>query len=310
MHGFRALVLLVLAAGLVSLPAIAPAAKKNQKAVKVPTAAECAPLPSATGEPPWEPGERLAYDIDFLGANAGKLVLTALPSVGTGSSREYPLRAIAASNSFVASVKRFRGRSTSYVRSRDLHPRRYREDSNEDGLIRSADVVFGKKTDGAKVETEWTKGKQRGKKTQRYMNEVFDPIAAAYYLRSIPLAAGQPLCFDAYGFLNVWRVSGSVKGIETVNVPAGTYQAYHFAGTAVRIDRPTSHREVHLWIGADEAKLPLAGMMSMNAGPIRAQLTSVGTAAGDESEEGLLGAARKGDTTNAAKPAATSGAQP
>lgn len=313
MHVDRVVLSLLLAVGLAAPPAIASAAKKGVKAAKVPMAAECAPLPAIAGEPPWQPGERLAFDIDFLGANAGKLVLTALPAVGTGTSKEYPLRAIAASNSFVSSVKRFRGRSTSYVRSRDLHPRRYREDTNEDGLIRSADVVFGKKADGAKVITEWTKGKQKGQRTQRYLNDVFDPMAAAYYLRALEFTPGQPVCFDAYGLRSLWRVSGTVKGVETVTVPAGTFQAHHFAGTAVRIDRPTRHREVHLWIANDGAKLPLAGMMSMDAGPIRAQLTSVGAASGEESEESLLRASRvakKGETADAATPITTGEERP
>jgi hypothetical protein len=280
---------LLLAAALSLPPVAAGAARpKNAEPVHVPTAAECAPLPSATAEPPWKPAERLAYDIDFLGANAGKLALVALPSVGTGTSKEYPLRALGASNSFVSQVKRFRGRSTSYVRSRDLHPRRYSEDSNEDGLVRSADVVFGRSAEGSPVSVDWTIGKQRGKRVQRYAHDAFDPVAATYYLRSIDLAPGQALCFDAYGLRYLWRVSGTVKGLETVTVPAGTYQAYHFAGTAVRIDNPRRHREVHLWIAKDGARLPLAGMMVMDSGPIRAQLTAVSAAEGEESADGLL----------------------
>lgn len=289
MNAARNALSLLLAAGL-SLPPVAAgaASRKAGSPIDYPTAAECAPLPAVTGELPWKPGERLAYDIDFLGANAGKLALVALPPVGTGSSKEYPLRALGASNSFVSQVTKFRGRSTSYVRSRDLHPRRYREDSNEDGLIRAADVVFGKRADGAKVTVDWKAGKQQGKRTQRYANDAFDPVAATYYLRAMPLAAGQAVCFDAYGLRYLWRVFGTVKGVETVTVPAGTFQAYHFAGTAVRLDNSRRHREIHLWISTDAARLPLAGMMTMDAGPVRAQLTSVGAAAGEESAEGLL----------------------
>ncbi len=290
MHVGRTVLSLLLVAGLALPPAAAGAAKRKAPApARLPTAAECPALPAA-GEIPWEPGEKLAYDIDVLGAYAGEMALVALPPVGTGTSREYPLRALAASNSFVSSMKRFRGRSTTYVRSRDLHPRRYREDSNEAGLVRSADVVFGKKAEGAKVTVDWTKGKEKGKRVARYANDVFDPVAAAYYLRAIDVAPGQPFCFDAYGLRRLWRVHGTVKGPETVTVPAGTFQAYHFAGTAVRIDNPRRHREVHVWIGADGQRLPLAAMVTLDVGPVRAQLTHVDTSAGSETEESLLAA--------------------
>lgn len=303
MHIGRIALSLLLAAGLALPPVSAEAAarKKRTKPIHVPTAAECTPLPAVTGAPPWQPGERLAYDIDMMGALAGKLALTALPPVGTGRSMEYPLRALAASNSFVSQIKRFRGRATSYVRSRDLHPRRYREDSNEDGLLRSADVVFGKKAEGAKVTVDWTRAKRKGKRTQKYAHDAFDPVAATYYLRALELAPGQALCFDSYGLRYLWRVFGTVKGVETVTVPAGTFQAYHFAGTAVRIDNPRRHREIHAWIGVDGAKLPLAGMMTMDAGPVRAQLTAVDSAAGEESEESLLTGPRNAARSGAGK---------
>jgi hypothetical protein len=290
MHVGRIALSLLLATSLLAPPAAAGAAKRREppKPVPVPTAEQCKPLPAASPELPWSPGEKLAYDIDLLGAYAGKLSLVALPSVGTGTSKEYPLRALAATNSFVSQMKRFRGRATSYVRSRDLHPRRYREDTNEGGLVRTADVVFGKRDADRKVTVEWTKAKQKGKRTQKYANDAFDPVAAAYYLRAIDLAPGQSLCFDAYGLRYLWRVSGSVQGVETVTVPAGTFQAYHFTGTAVRIDNPRRHREVHLWIQADGAKLPLAGMLTMSFGPVRAQLVAVGTSTGAESEDTLL----------------------
>jgi hypothetical protein len=305
MHVGRIALCLLLAASLLAPPVAAGATKRRAapQAVPVPTAAQCQ-LPVAPAELPWVPGEKLAYDIDVMGAYAGKLSLVALPPVGTGTSKEYPLRALAATNSFVSQMKRFRGRATSYVRSRDLHPRSYREDTNEGGLIRTADVVFGRRDGDRKVTVNWTRAKQKGKRTQKYGNDAFDPVAAAYYLRALNLAPGQSLCFDAYGLRYLWRVSGTVKGLETVTVPAGTFQAHHFVGTAVRIDNPRRHREIHLWLQADGTRLPLAGMVTMSFGPVRAQLVAVGTSTGAESEDSLLAPEPKAAQASPGQPAA------
>lgn len=284
-------VVIGLVAGTIALPPTGALAKKpsyiSGEAIEIPTGAACPALPAPAYGTPWAPGERLAYDLDVMGAQAGKLALVALPPVGTGKNAELPFRALAASNSFFSKIRRVRGRSTSYVRASDMHPRRYREDSNEGGVIKSADVVFKRKNEGRLVTVQFQRNKAKGKANLRYLNEAFDPLSAMYYLRTIELKDGMPICFDAYSLRKLWRVSGKVKGIETVRVPAGTFQAWHIEGVAVRTDNPKSHREVHLWISNDEKRLPLAALGVIDLGPVRAQLTHVGTGTAEESEENL-----------------------
>jgi len=216
-----------------------------------------------------------------LGANAGELALVALPSVGSGTSRELQLRALARSNSFFSKIRKVRGKATSYLRGRDLHPRSYREDTFEGADTRSADVAF--KSDTRTVNIGWTRNKVKGRTRLRYASDAFDPISAFYYLRTLQLAKGQAICFDAYALRKVWRVTGVVKGVETIRVPAGVFQAYHLEGMAIRVDNPRSQREVHFWISADQKRLPLASMSVFDLGPVRAQLTSTSdSAAGTE----------------------------
>lgn len=300
---FRPLLAALLAAVLalppVALAAPTKSARKNWTIgapVPIPDASNCAPLPPA-GEVPWKTGERLSYDIDVLGANAGKLVLLALPSVGKGKGADLQLRSLAASNSFFSKIRRVRGRSTSYVRARDLHPRRYEESTTEGKVKKGATIIFKKKSEGATVRVDWMRNKIKGKRNLRYLNEAFDPVSAAYYLRAIELKAGMPLCFDAYSIRSMWRTSGVVKGLETVTVPAGTFQAWHIEGRSVRTDNARSHREVHIWISADAQRLPLAALGVIDLGPVRAQLTRIDVSKGDDSEDKLANEAVVGKGT-------------
>lgn len=246
---------------------------------------KCTPLPAA-GEAPWQPGERLAYDIDVMGAHAGKLALHAFPPLGSGNSLEHPLQALAASNSFFSKIRHVRGRSSSYVRGRDMHPRRYSEETSEGGVQRSAEVVFQRRDQGGgTVTVDWVRNERKGKERFSFGANAFDSLSAAYYLRSMPLEAGQSLCFDVYAIRKLWRVTGTVKGIETVRVPAGVFQAYHLEGKAVRMDKPSAERELHIWISADEKRLPLAALGVMDLGPVRAQLARIGGAVDEALEE-------------------------
>jgi len=265
-----------------ALPAPARAAKSaavSKEKLAAFRSAPCEALPAPAFPEPWAPGERLTFEIDVMGASAGSLVMMALPPVGKGTSRELPFRALAASNSFFSKVRRVRGRSTSYVRSKDMHPRRYEEESNEDGVFKSANVVFQRPSEGAVVKVDWTRDRNKGRSNLRYANEAFDPVSAAYYLRTLRFEEGQTLCFDSYGIRKLWRVQGRVVGREDVRVPAGSFKAWHLEGVAVRTDDPRSAREIHIWISDDERRLPLASLGVLDLGAVRAQLTKIGKGA-------------------------------
>ncbi len=282
-----------LIAGCLALPpvtAVAAPRPTGHPAKKVPGRDVCPPLPTSVGENlPWQPGERLSFDIDVVGARAGKLSLVALPPVGKGKSAELPFRALAASNSFFSKIRKVRGRSTSYVRARDMHPRRYEENSKEGKLTKSAVVVFERPSEGGKIRIDYKRNNARRKSSHAYLNEAFDPVSAIYYLRTLDYRQGMSVCFDAYSIRKLWRVTGKVKGLETVKVPAGVFEAWHLEGEAVRTDNPAARREVHVWISNDERRLPVASLGVIDLGAVRAQLTHVdqGGTAG-ESEESLI----------------------
>lgn len=259
--------------------AAVPPAKLQQVRAKA-----CHPMPAST-KVPWETGERLSFELDVMGASAGSLALMALPPVGTGTSKEYVLRALAASNSFFSKVRRVRGRSTAFVRAGDLHPRRYEEHTDEGGVSKAATVIFQRPDEGRRIVVDWSRDQKKGSQRHRYANEAFDPVSAAYYLRAIDLKEGQELCFDSYGIRKLWRVKGKVVGKEEVRVPAGTFQAWHLEGVAIRTDDPRSAREIHIWISADERRLPVAALGVIDLGAVRAQLTHIGegVAPSDES---------------------------
>jgi len=59
-----------------------------------------------------------------------------------------------------------------------------------------------------------------------------------------------------------------------VSLPLGEFNAWHLSGTAVRLDKPSMTREVHVWISDDERRLPLAALGTIDLGAVRATLSS------------------------------------
>ena len=95
---------------------------------------------------------------------------------------------------------------------------------------------------------------------------------AVYLARQLPMKEGQQLCVDIYGIRKIWRLYGTFVKKERVNVPLGEFDAWHFAGAAVRLDNASQRRDVHVWISADERRLPLAALGTIDIGAVRATL--------------------------------------
>jgi len=273
-----------LAIGTLLLPLGASAAAPSGDAPVLPA---CEPLPPSVARP-WSDTERLHYDVDVMGALAGKLVLLAHPPRDVLGSRHVVVRAMAASNSFFSKIRAIRGRASSTLDADTFRPIRYQEETQEGPHERSAVVRFEKEKGLRVVAVDYKRDGRAGKKRFPHPHEAFDPLSAFYALRTMDLAEGQEICFDAYGIRHHWRVSGTVKAVETVKVPAGVFQAYRLEGRAYRVDDPRRSREIHVWISADEKRLPLAALSVIDLGPVRAQLRQIDGAIDEELEDVVL----------------------
>lgn len=236
--------------------------------LKIPTDAECQALAAPMKPMSFGPGETLEFELDAMGATAGRLQLKVLP-VKDG---KLPVEATAQTNTFFSKVRKVNGVGTSYLNPKTLRPIRYVEESVENEIARSADVTFDKnnKTADLKYKIARTVGSDK----LRYTNEALDVTGAIYLLRQIPLKKDGAICFDAYGIRKMWRVFGKVEGKEHISSKVGEFDAWHISGHAVRRDNPAIRREIHMWISDDSKRLPLLAIGAIDLGAVRATLVS------------------------------------
>lgn len=257
--------LLLVFASTVALAQAPAAARPPPK--PIPGDAECTPLPLQKGALAFEPGERLEFTLDAMGAEAGKMTLRVLrPKKG-----QLPVEVSAETNTFFSKVRKVKGEGTSYLNPKTLRPTRYYEDATENDVRRTADVTFSPAT--KQVLAAYTVKGRASKKTFRAANGAYDVAGAIYALRQLPFKEGMKVCFDAYGIRRLWRVFGKVEAREQVTSPLGVFHAWHLVGEAVRIDAPQVRREIHVWITDDERRLPLAAVGVIDLGAVRATLT-------------------------------------
>lgn len=245
-----------------SKPAPAPAANN--------TLPECTrTLPALRLPLSFGPGEHLEYDLDAMGAVAGKMTF----SVQKQKEGLLPIQAEVQTNTFFSKVRRVKATAISHLHPRTLRPSRYREDAVENEVQRKVSVDFdhGKRS----LKAEWMINGQPSLREFTYDKDGLELAGAIYLLRQLPFKEGLPVCFDVYGVRRMWRVVGTVQKREHVSLPLGEFDAWYLQAESVRIDRPSVRRDLHVWISDDAQRLPLAALGTLDVGVVRATLTAV-----------------------------------
>ncbi|MFL5320901.1 MAG: DUF3108 domain-containing protein [Myxococcaceae bacterium] len=248
--------------------------------LKIPSDAECMALAAPKTPLSFGPGEVLEYDLDAMGATAGKLTLTVLHE----KDGALPVEAHAQTNTFFSKVRRVNGTATSYLNPKTLRPVRYTEDTVENEVAKYADVAFQQKARSAAL--SYKVADRAGSENFRYANDGLDVAGAIYLLRQIPLKQDAGICFDAYGIRKMWRVFGKVEGKEHISSKVGEFDAWHLSGVAVRRDMPSMRRDIHIWISDDGKRLPLVAVGAIDLGAVRATLVSYSRPDGSKKAEG------------------------
>jgi Protein of unknown function (DUF3108) len=242
---------------------MAPPATPAQPVPACPSA-----LPALRTPIAFMPGEQLEFDLDAMGAQAGKMTM----KVNRPDNGALPVQIEAQTNTFFSKVRRVKGVGTSYLHPRTLRPSRYTEDTTENEVHRTVDVAFGPKDRSVKV--QYVIGQRSGHFDYTYDKDGLDVAGAIYLLRQLPMKEGLSVCFDVYGIRRLWRMNGTVVKREHISLPIGEFDAWYLTGTAVRLDKPTQKREVHVWISDDARRLPLVAVGTIDLGAVRATLTS------------------------------------
>src|SRR5512137_42526 len=151
------------------------------------------PLPAQDGPSPWHPGEVLRMELSLLGAvKVGEVQFAVERPISGGTV--IPLVSKARNTARFGPLQRLVAMGLSWVDARTLRPERYREQSDEDGRLRSLDARFV--PPGPTVTLEHADGATRSTATFERLGEVFDAVAALYYLRAARLAPGARVCLD------------------------------------------------------------------------------------------------------------------
>ena len=232
-----------------------------------PTDAQCGPLPSSP-QRSFRIGEELEFTLDALGAKAGKMTVRVMPL----RDGRLPIQLHAETNTFFSNVRRVKGDASSALDPVTLRPRLYLEESDINGIHRTAAVTFS--PDDHQIVLKGALTDPKPESEYHYAHDGLDSLSTMVALRQLPMREGLPLCMDVYGIRRMWRLSGTVLAREHITIDLGEFDAWHLTGWAVRMDDPRQRREMHVWISDDARRLPLVAVGTLDLGIVRATLSA------------------------------------
>ena len=235
------------------------------------------PLPLAAQEktPPFQPGERLDFDVTWSIFRAGT-VSTTLRREGQGSKDHYVVTTSAQSQGFVSLLFTVQNEFRSFFNPQTLCSERISKKINEGRRRKETEIVFDSQRKLAILdERDLTKPQDPLKHAENAIPScVEDVVTAFYYLRSQDFQIGKPLYMQLNDGSKTYDVTLDVQAREALQTSLGNRSAIRvepkvFSGLFKRKGR------MLVWFSDDDQHLPLRIKLMITIGTITATLKSV-----------------------------------
>ncbi len=220
--------------------------------------------------PPFTPGERLVFSLNWQGISAGKAELKILPITTLSGEPAYHFVLTARTNGFIDNFYKVRNRFDGFADMALTRSLFFKRKQREGDFRREVDVHFDWDRSEAQYATQ--------KKTREPIplaDGTFDPLSILFYVRTIPFAEGA----EVKRFVTDGRksVEGTMRVVkkETITVPAGTYETYVVEPDTKDIGgvfNKSDDASLSLWLTTDHRRLPIKIKSKVSVGSFYGEL--------------------------------------
>lgn len=212
-------------------------------------------LKAGNNDFPFQPGEKLTFQLKWTIIPAGEATLEVLPIETIDGVKTYHFMLTAKSNDFIDHFYKVRDRIDAYANMEMTHSNLYKKKQREGKTHRDVVVTF----DWKNKTTKYTTRKEERQPID-ILPGTFDPLSAFYFVRLFELkkksAIERPVtdgkkCIIGKAFI--------IKR-ETIKLESGTYDTFllepemkHVGG----VFEKSKDSKIQLWVTADERRMPV-----------------------------------------------------
>lgn len=197
-------------------------------------------VPASAGQGPnlahlYREGERLIYDVTWLGIKAGEARLEVQGVVNVDGHQAYHLVTMAQSASVISKIYRVDDRTDSYLETQPMQALRFEKNLREGRYRHNSQTVFDHEKgiatfrylDFSKVPKNITQ-LEEAERYGKYVTQEFpltigalDELSVLYYVRTLPLQASTTVTARVFASRKNWELEVKVLGRETLETALG-----------------------------------------------------------------------------------------
>jgi Protein of unknown function (DUF3108) len=228
-----------------------------------------------TGGAPLPKSEELNFVLRWGIVTAGRATLTIRSTETVAGRFAYHISSFARSTGLVDTFYTVQDHSDAWLDVQSLTTLRYEKNVRE-GSYRIQENADFDQPCRRFVQHSYRFDKKRSEEREgRLPPNAMDVFGSLYYLRTVPLAAGQTYTLDVLSGDKLWPMTVLVAKRETIKVSAGTFDCFrlepHLRAPGIFV---TKGKKVEVWITADERRMPVRMRSEVVIGHVAAELTS------------------------------------
>ena len=226
------------------------------------------------GGPPEFEKEQLTYEFTWEGIPAATGEWTASRCIVDGK-KVLRAKGTVRTVDHVDMIWKMRGKIEAMVDDDPITPRRFILRKRENSRRRDTTLDFDHQSGTLRIIRVGKSGRPREYK--REITGQYDPVSAAFALRSLKLGKGEKVQIDVQLGRSVYRVDIQVLGREQVKVRAGTYNAIVLSPSVYNLtkDEPcTGLKSARVWLSDDPQRTVLKAESQIFVGSVCAELTA------------------------------------
>ena len=251
----------------------------------LPTQAMANPLPDVARL--YREGERLIYDVSWLGIKAGEATLEALGVVSLDGHQAYHLVTTAQTTPFISKIYRMDDRTESFVETDPLRTLRFDKNLREGRYRHSSQTMFDHEKgiatfrylDFSPVPKDITRLDQ-AERYGKYVSQEFpltpgalDELSVLYYVRSLPLQDNSTVTAKVFASRKNWELVVKVLGRETLETVLGRRQTLKVEPLLKYEGIFQQKGRMIVWLTDDAERIPVQMKSEIIVGSFVATLT-------------------------------------
>lgn len=225
--------------------------------------------PAVRAQLPFDPGERVSFELTYFGMTAGDITL----QVGEGSldgTRVWPLQAVLRTRGLVNAFFSLDNLFVSFfdpARARSLGSDNIANDNGD----RHVDRI---RLRGPQAHIRVERNGRVHETTRDIDPASHDVLSAVYHLRTQTLRPGAVVHVPIFTGWSNWVMDANVDGRERVRTDAGTFDTLHLRCRTHFDGKYKAEREMEIWMTDDDRHLPVKIEAPFYIATLRMKLTN------------------------------------